>query len=105
MENRGRNILLTLGALFGVPITFAVFVGISYWLALQQRRSPFTEDSEWYWWATFAACIAIGASLIYATTLKPIWLRAVLAVLYIGGMVASLLVLHLYIACFSGDCF
>ena len=104
MNERNRNVALWLAALFGVPIAFAAYVFGSYHVALRQGRLPITAYPEWYWYAAFAVSLAVGATAIYLTTLKPTWARVVLCILYAAAMTATLLGVHLLIACSSGDC-
>jgi hypothetical protein len=102
MTQMTRNVFLALGAVLGIPVTFAIFVRASYWFA--EGRSPLIDEAEWLWWGTLVLSIVVGASLIYGTSIQPRWFRAVTAFLYAGAMVVALLGVHFFVACASGDC-
>jgi len=97
-----KRLTLGLGALVGVPMLFAMYVAISYKLALRSGRLPVTDESEWIWWSILGLLIVIGVYLVSLSATGK--LRYVLAGLYAIAMTAALLGIHLWIACLNGDC-
>jgi len=104
MSDRGRNIVLWLCAVGGVPLAFGGYVFASYRLALRQGGLPFTIYPAWYWFAAFAVCLVVGIILVYLTSLKPTWIRVVAGLAYAAAMAVALLGVHAIVACASGDC-
>lgn len=97
-----KRLTFGLGALVGVPMLFAMYVAISYKLALRSGRLPVTDESEWIWWSILGLLIVLGVYLVSLSTTGK--LRYVLAGLYAIAMTAALLGIHLWIACLNGDC-
>jgi hypothetical protein len=91
-----------LGALLGVPMLFATYVAISYKLALRSGRLPVTEESEWIWWSILGVLIAAGIFFVGLSATGK--LRYLLTALYGIAMTATLLGIHLWVACLYGDC-
>ena len=88
-------------AVLGVPALFYVYVSASYQYALSQGRLPFAVLPGWLWYMVFGACLLAGLVALRMVSR----LRSVLiSVLYIFGMSAGLLLVHLWAACANGDC-
>jgi hypothetical protein len=88
-------------AVLGVPAFFYVYVSATYEYALSQGRLPFTVLPGWLWYAVFGACLVAGLVVLRMISR----LRSILvSVLYVAGMTACLLLIHLWTACANGDC-
>jgi len=97
-----KRLACGLGALVFVPMLFAMYVALSYKLALRSGRLPITNEPEWIWWSVLGLLIVFGVYLVSLSTTGK--LRVVLAGLYAGAMTPALLGIHLWIACLNGDC-
>lgn len=96
-----RQVMLVLGALAVVPLLFAVYVAVSYQVALRSGRLPITNEPEWIWWSVLIGLLVLGAYLVWlgAIRLKPFFVAV-----YAIGMTAVLLGIHYWVACLNGDC-
>lgn len=99
--NRKQGIL-ALAALVVVPALFSAYVALSYKLALQKGRLPITNEPEWVWWSVLGLLLVVGIFLISRSTTGK--RRMLVALLYAVAMTASLVGVHLWIACLFGDC-
>lgn len=88
-------------AVLGVPAVFYFYVNASYQYGLSQGRLPFAVLPGWLWYTVFAVCLVAG--LVALRTVSR--LRSIpISVLYVAGMAAGLLLVHLWAACANGDC-
>jgi hypothetical protein len=88
-------------AVLGVPALFYLYVSATYWYASSQGRLPFGVFPDWLWYAVFGACLVVGLMTLRTVSR----LRSILvSVLYVAGMTAGLLLVHLWAACANGDC-
>jgi len=97
---------LSLGwAFLGAPVTFAVFVFVSYRYSLARGGLPISEMPDWTWFVAFAVSgvSGVAAMSVFLTRTKAFHL-AWLA-FYTIGIVIINSVLHVLIACGFGDCF
>jgi hypothetical protein len=85
-----------------VPMLFAVYVALSYKLALRQGRLPITNEPEWIWWSVLSLLLVFGVFLVSLSTTGR--LRIGFTVLYAVVMTVALLGIHVWVACFFGDC-
>ena len=97
-----KRLAIGLGALVAVPILFAMYVALSYRLALRSGRLPITNEPEWIWWSVLGLLVVVGVYLVTLSTTGK--LRFVLAGLYAITMTAALVGIHFWIACLNGDC-
>jgi hypothetical protein len=101
LNSRWRLVAGIALAVLGVPGLFYVYVNATYQYALSQGRLPFAVLPGWLWYSVFAVCLVAG--LVALRTVSR--LRSILvSVLYIVGMAAGLLLVHLWAACANGDC-
>ena len=104
MNSRSRDVVLWLGALVAAPTAFGIYVFASYQMALRQKAVPIYVEPAWYWFAAFSISLVVGIVLVYSTSLKPTWLRIVVGLVYGVAMSMGLFVVHVIVACASGDC-
>lgn len=97
-----RKLMLGIGALIVVPLLFGIYVDFSYRLALRAGRLPITNEPEWIWWTVLSSLLVCGIYWVSLATKGK--MRIVLVAVYLVGMTAGLLGIHLWIACAHGDC-
>jgi hypothetical protein len=96
--------ILWTASLFGVPVLFFLFVLTEYWMASKQGHHPIDVFPSWYWFAAYGTSLVFGVVLVFATSLRPAWVRIVAAIVYLAIMSAGLIAVHILAACYSGDC-
>jgi hypothetical protein len=96
-----QRIMLVLGSLVLVPMLFAVYVAVSYRIALSSGRLPITNEPEWIWWLVLVGVLIVGAYLVWLGVAR---LKAVAVAAYVIVMTAVLLGVHHWVACMNGDC-
>jgi hypothetical protein len=93
-----------LAALGGVPLLFGLFVLWSYRYSLARGGLPLTVLPEWLWFLGFGFSLLLGLAAVLALPLKRPWLRLAAALAYLPAMALVLLLVHLLVACWNGDC-
>lgn len=96
-----RQLTLALAAIGLVPLLFGAYVALSYRIALRAGRLPITNEPEWIWWSVLVGLVVLGGYLVWMAAPR---LKAVFAGVYVVAMTASLLGIHLWVACMNGDC-
>jgi|SRR5580658_8187085 hypothetical protein len=91
-------------SLLGVPALFAVFVKISYQVALRRGDLPFLRDHEWRWWTAFALLLCSGAGCIFHAAAYYVSRRSLAVVGYLVVMGLTLFLVAFSVSCMQGDC-
>jgi len=91
-------------AWIGIPIVFLAFVFIAYKRALAIGLLPFVGSREWIWWVGYFGSIVVGTYCVARAHAfnGSRWIIRVVS--YVLVMSAGLGLVHLVVACGSGDC-
>jgi hypothetical protein len=98
-----RRVLLA-WALAGVPVFFAIFIGIAYRTALSRGELPFLNDHEWRWWMMFGLLLCSGEAGIFDASSSYVSHRSLAVLGYLVVMAITLFVVALSVSCLHGDC-
>jgi FtsH-binding integral membrane protein len=88
-----------------VPLSFAAFLCIAYWIGLRNGVLPFRGVGEWLWLLTFAACLIWGSVRIFNLNRQKS-ISAVIALVAIYALLMALVLAFVAFrtACAFGDC-
>lgn len=96
--------LLRLVAWACVPVAFAIFIALSYAIAVQSDALPFLGANEQRWWLAFATALMVGGTCLAVANWRDKFWRVIGPVGYVLAMALVLILIHLSLACAYGDC-